>query len=193
MTLSSYHQQYSNLSDEEIAKRAQVKDGELKIIFRETTFKTAIEPIKVAVLGCGDKRFVKAHKKMFETILNKPVELSTLDISTEHLAGEEGVIKHDCNQHLPNAPYHITYAHVLLKFIPTKQQWNIIRNSYQALITGGLAIHILDKEDYETKTPQLADGYYSVPLKAWKNRIKQARIDFKEIPLPFGLAIVLIK
>ena len=75
------------------------------------------------------------------------------------------------------------YAHVLLKFIPTEKQWNLIKNSYDALALGGLALHFLDEEDYKTGKKILSDGYFSVPLERWLKQLKANKIKFKKIPL----------
>lgn len=198
MTLSTYHQKYSEKSDEELAKRADVKNQELKQIFAQVKPLTNNNPLRIAVMGCGDKRFIRYHKRYFSEQLEKEVELTTFDITTDHLAGEENVILHDCSLPLPNTPYDITYAHVLLKFIPTEKQWDVIINSYDALSAGGIAIHVLDPEDYSGN--QLPDGLYSVPLQDWEDKLKENDIDYKKIVLKSGpnqnmeaLALLLMK
>jgi len=183
MSLSIYHQKYASLSDKEIAQRTKEKAAELKTIFENVKITTANEPMRIAVLGCGDKRYVSAHKKLFEEFYKKSVELTTFDITVEHLAGEENIIQHDCTLPLPNPPYHITYDHTILKFIETKKQWNILKNSYNALKPGGVAIHIIDKSDYET----------TVPLGQWKKKLRENNIKFQEIPVKYGLALILIR
>lgn len=198
MTLSTYHQKYSDKSDTELAQRAEVKNQELKQIFSQVKPKTNNNPLRIAVMGCGDKRFVQFHKQYFSEQLSKEVDLTTFDISTEHLAGEENVIQHDCRLPLPNQPYDLTYAHVLLKFIPSEKQWDVIKNSYDALCNGGMAIHVLDPEDYSGQ--QLSNGLYSVPLERWENNLKQNNILYKKISLLSGpkqnmeaLGLLLIK
>ncbi|HPN54738.1 MAG TPA: hypothetical protein PLB52_02290 [Candidatus Moranbacteria bacterium] len=193
MALSQYHQKYSNYSEEEIQKRADEKEAELKSIFEKVSLKTESEIIKLAVMGSGDKRFAKHHKRIFEKFVQKPVEVTTFDITTEHLEGEERIIQHDCTKTLPNAPYDITYVHVLLIFIETKKQWDVIENSYDALKRGGIAIHVFDKGDYSTNEKMLADGYFAVPLREYENKLKELNIDYFEVPVKYGLALVLVK
>lgn len=193
MALSTYHQKYSNYSKEEIQKRADEKEAELKSIFEKVLLNTGSEIVRLAVIGSGDKRFVKHHKRIFEKFVQKPVEVTTFDITIDHLIGEENIIQHDCTTPLPNAPYDITYAHVLLIFIETEKQWNLIMNSYAALKNGGIAIHVFDKEDYSTTDTKLSNGYFAVPLKEYKNKLKEAKIEFLEIPVKYGLALVLVK
>lgn len=191
MTLSNYHQKYTDLPDAEIDKRAGEKKAELEAIFRNVQLNSVNSIVRIAVLGCGDKRFIKHHKQIFEELLQKPVELTTFDISIDHLYGETGIIEHDCTLPIPNAPYDITFAHVLLKFIETDKQWELIKNSIDALNIGGIAIHVLNKEDYETKDALLANGQFAVPLERWKQRIEKLNLTYKEIPVKYGLALVI--
>lgn len=192
MALSVYHQKYASRSDEEIQRRLQVKEDELRIIFERMPFAIKSEVVKIAVLGCADQRMVKAHADIFTRILTKPVTIITFDITIEHLQGEEGVVKYDCTLPLPNAPYDITFAHVLLKFIETKKQWDVLKNSYEALASGGIAIHVLDKEDYGIPSLKLPDGYFSVSLQRWKERLDKEGIKYQTIPVKYGLALVLL-
>lgn len=206
MSLSKYHQNYATRSDEELAHRAKVKKEELKKIFEAVNYKIGSSPVRVAVLGCADRRFVAYHKEIFESLLSAPVELTTFDITVEHLKGEKGVIQHDCTLPLPNPPYDITFAHVLLKFIETEKQWDVLKNSYTTLRSSGLAIHVFDEEDVTTATPRQADGYYAVPLERWKKKLAEEGIEYKELrwsmnpaTLPFlmrsikGGALILFK
>lgn len=193
MTLSKYHQKYANHSDAEVENRANEKRQELALIFEQVQLKTSDEVVHVAVLGCGDKRFIKHHKEIFESFVKKPVEVTTFDITIEHLLGEENVVEHDCTLPLPGDPYDITFAHVLLKFIETGKQWDLIKNSYDALKPGGIAIHVMDKEDYETQEPLLPNGQYAFPLDKWTKKLDESNIEYKEIPVKFGLALVLRK
>ena len=178
MTISQYHRKYANYSEEEIGKRADVKEMELKQIFERVELKTDSDIVILAVMGSGDKRFVKHHKRIFEKFLGKPVEVNTFDITTDHLDGEKNITKHDCTMPLPDSPYDITYAHVLLKFIEIEKQFDLIINSYDVLKVGGLAIHVFDKSDYETDKTTQEDGYFSVPLEKWKNKLKEKEISF---------------
>lgn len=182
-----------NLSDEEIIKRSEEKKRELEEIFKHVSLATNDATARVAILGCGDKRFIKHHNQMFEELLRKPVELTTFDISIEHLAGEENVFQHDCTLPIPNPPYNITFAHVLLKFIETEKQWDLIKNSVDALKEGGLAIHVFDKEDYETKERLLSNGQFAVPLHRWEQELQKLGFKFIEVYVKYGLALVVKK
>ncbi len=182
MALSSYHQKYAARLDEELARRAMVKRDELARIFKATKYIPQQDPVRVAVLGCADRRFVAHHRRVFESLLKKQVELTTFDIAIEHLKGEEGVIQHDCTLPFPSAPYDITFSHVLLKFIEIEKQWDVIRNSYDALRPSGLAIHVFDTEDVTaTSSPRQADGYFSVPLDRWKKKLADEHVKFLDL------------
>lgn len=196
MSLFLYHQQYANYSDEEIKRKIKGKKEELKRIFSQVKLNTIGDFARIAVLGCGDKKFIKLHKKIFRGFINKPIELTTFDITIEHLKGGENVVQHDCTLPLPNSPFDIIYAHIILKFIETEKQWDLIKNSYDTLKSGGIAIHVMDKEDYETKTPLLPNyqfPVFSVPLNRWKAKLEEFNINYKEIPVQYGMAFVILK
>lgn len=191
--MDAYHRKYANQSDKEINNRLKEKKNEITEILGNVTFQSEDPLIKLAVLGCGDKRFIKGHKRIFEEVFNKTVEVTTFDITTQHLQGEGKVIEHDCTQPLPVTPYTITYAHVLLKFIEISKQWDLIINSYEALGAGGMAIHILDKADYESKDNKQQEGYFTVPLQRWIEKLDEHKIQHKEVPVQYGIALVLLK
>lgn len=191
--LSPYHQKYADKTDEEIRKRADAKEQELTTIFREVSLITTSDPARVAVLGCGDKRFVVHHKRIFEHVLKKNTEITTFDITIEHLQGESGVIQHDCTKSLPNPPYDITYGHVLLKFIETEKQFDVLKNSFDALKIGGVAIHGFDWEEIKAEDAKLPDGMWAVPLEQWKEKLSVLGIAYKEISLKYGPALILLR
>lgn len=193
MSLSNYHQKYTNYSNEEIENRVKEKRDELLLIFKQMELNTKSDVIKIAVLGCGDKRFIKYHKEIFQEFISQPIEITTFDITIDHLLGSENIIKHDCTLPLPGIPYDITYAHVLLKFVETEKQWNLIKNSYDSLKSGGFAIHVMDKEDYETKEILLPNGQFSVPINRWKEQLDKKGIKYREIPIKYGLAFIILK
>lgn len=193
MALSDYHQQFTLKSIDDIQRRIDEKEQELLKIFESVQLSTDSGVVRVAVLGCADKRLIQGHKRIFEKVLNKKVDLTTFDLSVEHMLGEENIVQHDCTLPLPNTPYDITYAHVLLKFIPTEKQLDLIKNSFAALNSGGIAIHVLDKMDYETTGPKLPDGYFTVPLADYKLELDKLNIEYTEVGVKYGIALVLLK
>lgn len=206
MSLSTYHQNYADRNDAELERRAIVKERELKKIFEATKFHPSSTPVRIAILGCADARFVPAHKKIFEKLLEQSVDMTTFDISIEHLKNETKVVAHDITTPIPNPPYDITFGHVVLKFIETEKQWDVILNSYEALSKNGIAIHVFDAEDVTTNEVRQADGYFSVPLERWTKQLTEQGIQFQEMhweltiedmPIPIrglkGGALVLLK
>ncbi len=191
--LSKYHQQYAAYPDEEIARRIKAKHHELDVIFSHIP-KPPQHPgvCRVAVLGCGDRRYVALHKHMFEAVLSSPVELITFDSTIEHLQGAPGVVQHDCTQPLPGAPYDITYAHVLLKFIPTEQQGDLLMHAYDALMPGGVAIVLTDRDDVHPDS--LPSYQYRTPLNRWREMLQKRGIVLHEWEVPHeGLAWAMCK
>lgn len=181
MAISDYHKNHMGRSEEETDRRIFVKELELKKILSETNYKPGFEKVRVAVLGCADKRFVKRHKLIFEKLLQKPVELVTFDITIEHLEGEENVFRHDITTPIPDTPFDITFGHVVLKFIETSKQWDAIKSAYDALRSPGLGIFVYDMEDITTTTPIQADGYFSVPMETYKLKLAQENMKFKDL------------
>lgn len=193
MTLSKYHKKYSNQLDSEINNRVAEKESELIQILSKVHISQRHKTLKVAVLGCGDKRYISAHSILFEKLFKRPVQVITFDISIEHLMGEDNVFQHDCTQPLPYAPFDIIFSHVLLKFIETEKQWDLIKNSFESLSPDGLAIHIMNDEDYKTEDALLSNGQFAVPIKKWIEKLDNNNIRYKQIDLKFGSALVLIK
>ncbi len=193
MQLSDYHKKYISYSDEEIENRVKEKRDELFLIFKQVKLETKSDLVKIAVLGCGDKRFIYYHEKIFQEFITRPLLITTFDITVDHLLGGENVVEHDCTLTLPNAPFDITYAHVLLKFIETEKQWDLIKNSYDSLRSGGFAIHVMDKGDYETEEKLLSNGQFAVPLNRWKRQLDELNIEYKEVNIKYGIAFVIIK
>lgn len=179
------------MSVAEIAERASAKDDELTLIFSAIQPPEETAPAKVAVLGCGDRRFIAHHRLLFAKHLHRPVELTTFDITVEHLAGERGVVQHDCTQPLPGGPYDVTFAHVILRFIETERQWDLLQNSVAALKPGGLAIHVLDREDFEGESQGLTETQFGVPLERWQEKLKVAGQPFQVVPVKYGVALVI--
>lgn len=191
--LSVYHQKYANQSDEEIRRRIDAKEHELTAIKAANAAPTTgSKLIDVCVMGCGDKRFVEGHRLIFQKVFGRPTHVSTLDINIEHLQGEADVTQHDITQPLPGGPYDITYAHVVLKFIDEGKHWAVIKNSYQVLKAGGIAIHVLDTEDYSEPDKMKDSGYHPVDLGSIKESLDEKNITYREVTIEYGLALILI-
>ena len=180
-----YHQKYANRSNAEMNDRIAEKGKELILIRDAVNPNFLSDTLSIAVMGCGEKRFVAGHREIFTKVFDRPVKITTFDITIDHLAGEEKIIQHDCTQPLPDGPYDITFAHVLLRFIPKEKQFDLVINSFKALNDGGIAIHVLDPEDYETS--ELVD------LPAIEENLKKKNIHTKKVDLSIGQALVLLR
>lgn len=183
MTLSEYHQQQAAQTFGKMLDKVKEKDAELDAVLKAVPL-TVHGLAKVAVLGCGDKRFIPYHQRLFEDHLGTEVDMTTFDITVEHLTGALGVIQHDCTLPLPGAPYDLTYAHVLLKFISVEKQLAVLKNSYEALRLGGIAIHVIDQDEIRAN---------EVPVSQWKEALAKDQMETTEVPLKYGIALVLRK
>ncbi|MBU0648447.1 hypothetical protein KJ855_04690 [Patescibacteria group bacterium] len=187
-----YHLQELNV-DQEIAKKAEVMKDELGKVLYDWQTGFGQTPVRVAVLGCGDIRMMDWHRKIFGELLGQNIKIFTFDIDIDHLEGEENVLKHDCREPLPKAPFDIVYSHVLLKFLRPEDQWKVIWNSYEAIKPQGRAIHVLDKDDY-TDTGEVGDkDNYLVLLDEWLERLYDSKIKYDEVDIDHGLALVIYK
>lgn len=183
MNLSEYHQQQAAETFGRMLDKVKEKDAELEAVLKAAPI--AVTGLAhVAVLGCGDKRYIPYHQRLFEDHLGTEVDMTTFDITVEHLADAPGVVQHDCTQPLPGGPYDLTFAHVLLKFISVDKQLAVLKNSYAALRSGGIAIHIIDSKEIEAE---------EVPLSMLKEQLAQENIEVNEIPVKYGIALVLRK
>lgn len=168
--LSSYHQKYAERTDEDIARRAKVKEIGLAEVLKKVGYRTASSPARVAILGCAERRFVGHHRDIFARLLGAPVEVTTFDITIEHLEGETGVIRHDIALPLPDGPYDAAYGDVVLKFLPEEDRMKSLLNSYEALRQPGLLIHVLSDED-------------GLPVADWKRDLEAKGIRSEIVPI----------
>jgi hypothetical protein len=174
------HKKYADRSDSDLQNRAQAKEQEFDYILKYFEFPRWELP-RVIVLGCPDKRMIPQYLTMFESRLNARVNLTVIDKVVDHLP-KEGVMRHDATLPFPNTPYDLVYAHVLLKFISKDGQWAVLENAYDALSVNGVALFILDKEDYETSTELQRDGWNSVPIETWKEKMAEKGMQFSIVP-----------
>ncbi|MBP9738231.1 hypothetical protein KBD20_00935 [Candidatus Saccharibacteria bacterium] len=181
--LDTYHQKYANQPDEELQRRLDEKEDELRRVQAKLELRFKSEVLDIAVMGCGDVRFVEGHKSIFTRVFNKPVCINTFDITTEHLDGAVGVYQHDCTLPLLFGPYDITFAHVLLRFIPKDKQWALIESSLSKLKPSGVAIHVLDPEDYQDTL--------NVDFPDLLKKAKAANVHYTLVDLSIGQALVL--
>jgi hypothetical protein len=183
INLTEYHNKRQTLTDADIAERLLWKETELKQIFSVAKPEFLSEIIKVAVLGCADRRLVPGHKEIFQKLLGKKVDITTFDITLEHLQGAENVVKHDCALPLPGQPYNITYDQLLVKFMPPEKQWEVLMNAYNALASGGIAIHLMYINGKARKDTQ---QFYDVPLEDFLSKLTSANIPHQKFQVKTG-------
>ena len=67
--LVEYHKKRLEISDKEIERRLKIKEAELKQVFDSLALSFDQPKVRVAVLGCADKRFVQGHKRILECLI----------------------------------------------------------------------------------------------------------------------------
>jgi hypothetical protein len=191
--ISDYHKKYQEQSDDRIDHKIDAKKQEL-IAIKEAGLAPRLDNgvIDVCVLGCGDRRFVDGHRRIFSEVYSCETNIVTLDIAIEHLREAANVIQHDITNRLPNGPYDVTYGHVVLKFIPSDKQWDVVENSVSALKPGGIAIHILDEADYSDPAKTSEGGYSPVDLGLITKRLEAEQFTYKLVPIEYGKALVIV-
>lgn len=181
MVLSEYHLKYVNMPMANVLHGLKAKKFQLVQAIKKANWQPGSEAVRVAVLGCADRRFVAGHKEMFGKLFSKNVEVTTFDIEAEHLAGEENVIQHDCTKPLPHGPFDFIFSHIILKFMPEHQQWQVLQNSFNALKAGGLAAHFFDVGGETLPTNMLEKGFFKIPLAEFKQKFKHMRVKTESI------------
>ncbi len=190
---AEYRRDIATLGDDELAKHVAEKKNELSTILESTTVAFGKSPLLVALLGCPDSRMAGLQHRMFEEVLGKTVKMTIYDISIDHLEGVPGVVQHDVTEPLPGGPYDLIFAHMILRFIDEDQQWFVIFNSYEALKPGSLAIHILDEADYADGGKTRPEGFHTVPLEKWKDKMRALGMEYVEVPVERGVALAIVR
>lgn len=187
--LSEYHKKYAAYSDAEIASRVQAKEIGLRQVMATLGLRPPASPeVRALVLGCADKRFIEHHRRILSSIYGRPVRLTTADITVEHLLHAEGVVQHDATEPLPGAPYDVIFADVLIRFIEPAKQFAALKNTWDALAPGGLAIHIFAQEDFDPPAGyQPVAGTHKVDLNSLQLELTKGGVFYLEIPLRYDV------
>lgn len=177
------------MSDTEIASRVEVKEIGLRQVLASIGAPVPVSPeVRVLVLGCANKRLIGEHQRIFSTIYGKPTRLTTIDVAVDHLVGGEGVIQHDATEPLPGGPYDVIYGDVLVRFVEPGKQFSVLKNSFDALAPGGVAIHIFAEEDFNPPEGyQPLPGTYLVDMNALQMMLVSAGIQYLEVPLRYDV------
>lgn len=160
--LQAHYKEYADQPDGWVQNMEGTKKSIVKYVLGAAGFQPPASGItKAVVLGASDKRYIPIHHKIFKDITGRDVELTTFDIDIAHLSGGENIINHDVTKPFPNAPYHIIFSHELMKFLTSEEQVATIKNSYLALASGGVAMHIIH-------APSIKG---TAELRTWQNRV----------------------
>ncbi len=183
--LTPFHQSLADRSDAEIAERLRVKEMQLRQVFTAVGLPSStVSPARVGILGCGDKRFIPGHQQIFERVLERPIQMTTFDITVDHLQGaESGVERHDITQPLSHPPYDVLYSDTVIRFIdPAKQALPLV-HAGDALAPGGMAVFTFGVEDYDPPqgyTPPA--GTHPVDMIAIQMELSKRGVAFMEVP-----------
>ncbi len=159
--LGKHYVEYASQPDEWVSNMEITKHSIVQHVLNAAPVTALSEPIKVVVLGASDKRYIAIHARVFSDVLGKKVKLSTLDVDTEHLGNGTDVVEHDVTKAFPHAPYAVVFSHELMKFLTKEEQIEVIKNSYDALGVGGVAMHIMHEPSIKgTKE-----------LRSWQHRV----------------------
>jgi hypothetical protein len=164
-----------------------VKEHALRTVFATVGQPRSIAPkVAAAVLGCADKRFMPHHRRLLEVLFGKPVDMTTFDITIEHLQGEQGVVQHDATMPLPGGPFDFVLGDVLVRFASPDRQFFILKNAYDALGPGGMAVFNFARDDFDPKPGYVPPaGTFPVDFNALQMQLTNAGIQYQEVPLHF--------
>lgn len=142
--LQAHYKEYASQPNEWVENMKITKKFIVRYVIKAMKFKPIAESVKVVVLGASDKRYIPIHKRIFEEILKKTIQMTTFDVDVNHFGGKsESVVKHDVTKAFPGTPYNIIFSHELMKFLTPEEQILAMKNSYYALSDHGLAMHIM--------------------------------------------------
>lgn len=159
--LKAHYVEYGTQPDEWVSNMEITKASIVEAVIKTAPLKTDHEPVKVCVLGASDKRYLPIHHRVFEKVLRKKIVIETLDIDAEHLGGEsDTVVVHDVTKPFPKN-YDMIFSHELMKFLTAEEQFLTIKNSFNALEEGGVAMHIMHEPSLKGTSE----------LRTWQNRV----------------------
>ncbi len=184
--LSPYHKAYAAQSDDEIAQLAEIKLLEFRKLFIELGAPVFTSPmVRMAVLGCGDRRLVAHYQRIFKVLFGSAITMVTLDKTVDHLEDASGgILRHDVTNPLPNGPYDFIYANILLRFIKPARQVDVIANAFDALAPGGWALFIFQQAEIDPPEGFMPpEGTYPINFNALQFELSKRKISFMEVPL----------
>jgi len=162
IVLKKHYEEYANQSDDWVNNMEKTKASIVKYVIKHIKPTFNSDSLNVCVLGASDKRYIPIHKRIFETILKKKIQMTTLDLDISHLAGKKSEIlmQHDVNKTFPKT-FDIIFSHELMKFLTQDEQLKTIENSYSALNKNGFTMHIIHEPSIKG-TKELRDWQFKV-------------------------------
>jgi len=162
--LQKHYHEYASQPDGWVNNMEKTKRSIVKTVLKQVPVGTRSSP-RVVVLGASDRRYIPIHKRIFSELLGQYVEMITFDLDRQHL-GTAGVVKHDVTKPFPNGQYSLIFSHELMKFLTEEEQILTIKNSYDALQAGGVAMHIMHEPSIRgTKE-----------LRSWQYRVSPSKL-----------------
>ena len=177
--LKAHYKEYASQHDSWVNNMRNVKKSIVQTVFGKVSFCPGGEPLRVAVLGASDKRYIRIHKGVFTEVTGKAVEVTTFDIDTSHLSGEEGVVHHDVTRPFPKK-FDLVFSHELMKFLEPEKQAEVIKNSHYSLSPGGFSMHIIHSPSIEG-TEELRDWQHRVDPDSIIDNLKGQGIPCRKI------------
>lgn len=174
--LEAHYAEYAGQPDSWVRNMEGTKKSIFMHVLESMGFSITSDTVKVAILGASDERYIPIHQRILEEVLGKTVQMTTLDIDIKHLGNGKGVVQHDVTQPFPNTPYDIVLSHALMKFLSPDEQFQVIKNSYDALSENGLTMHIMHPPELEGTSE----------LRSWQHRVNPNSLveKLKEIGIP---------
>lgn len=164
--LQQHYLEYAAQSDDWVENMVVTKKSIVAYVIKASNFNTNAKPIRIAVLGASDPRYIKIHERLFEEILRKKIELITLDLDVVHLGGKsKSVIQCDVTKKFP-ASFDVIFSHELMKFLTQNEQLATLMNSFNALNSNGISMHIVHEPSIKGTSE----------LRAWQNRVNPDKL-----------------
>ncbi len=142
--LSAHYKEYASQPDQWVANMEKTKRSIVDHVLNSLRpVKSLMGPLHVAVLGASDRRYLPIHERIFAEVF-RDSWVTTIDIDTDHLGGGNKVLQQDVTKPFPKSlRYDVVFSHELMKFLTADEQRACITHSYDALYTGGFAMHVM--------------------------------------------------
>ncbi len=177
--LQAHYREYASQPDGWVGNMEKTKLSIVKGVISLSKFTSKKSVLKIAVLGASDKRYIPIHQRVFETVLHKSIDMVTLDVDRAHLGNRKDVLRHDVTKKFLEK-YDIIFSHELMKFLSPGEQFLTMKNSYNALTKGGIAMHIMHEPSVEG-TSELRSWQHRVNPELLLKQLKSEKIIAKKL------------